>query len=153
MKMRLLTSYPERLSQLETVYLSRDPEDPKPVPHALKRIRFHHEYALVTLNDVSDRTQAEGLRESFVMIPTAEAVPLEEGEYYLFQVIGLRVHTVDGEELGPITEVLQTGANDVYIVESPQYGEILIPVTPETVVQTNLESGILVVKLPDGLLP
>lgn len=153
LKMRLLTSYPERLSQLETIYLSRNPEDPKPAPHTVQRIRFHQDYALVTLKDVTDRTQADGLRECFVMVPIEEAVPLEEGEYYLFQVIGLRVQTVDGEELGPITEVLQTGANDVYIVESPQHGEVLIPVTPETVVKTDLEAGIMIVNLPDGLLP
>ncbi|MBL8156733.1 MAG: 16S rRNA processing protein RimM [Anaerolineae bacterium] len=153
MKMRLLTSYPERLAQLKTVYLSRDPEDPKPAPREVKRVRFHQEYALVTLNDVADRTQADGLREYFVMVPIAEAVPLDEGEYYLFQVIGLRVQTVDGEELGSITEVLQTGANDVYIVESPQHGEILIPVTPDTLVKTDLDAGILIVNLPDGLLP
>jgi 16S rRNA processing protein RimM len=152
LKMRLLTSYPERLSQLKTVYLSRDPEDPKPALHAVKRIRFHQEYALVTLSDVSNRTQADGLRECFVMVPIADAVPLEEGEYYLFQVIGLHVQTAGGEELGPITEVLQTGANDVYVVESPQHGEILIPITPETVVKTDLEAGILIVNLPDGLL-
>lgn len=153
LKMRLLTSYPERLVHLKTIYLSRDPEDPKPASRAVKHIRFHHQYALVTLNDVSDRIQADGLRECFVMVPIEEAVPLEEGEYYLFQVIGLQVQTVAGEELGPITEVLQTGANDVYVVESPQHGEILIPVTPETVISTDLEAGILIVNLPDGLLP
>lgn len=87
------------------------------------------------------------------MVAIEDAVPLEEGEFYLYQVIGLEVRTESGERLGAITDVLETGANDVYVVESPQYGEVLIPVTDETIVALDFDQGIVTVKLPDGLLP
>jgi 16S rRNA processing protein RimM len=68
-------------------------------------------------------------------------------------VIGLSVHTADGQVIGAIQDILETGANDVYIVQSDRYGEVLIPVTDETILKTDIEAGILLVKLPEGLLP
>jgi 16S rRNA processing protein RimM len=87
------------------------------------------------------------------MVALEDAVPLEDGEHYLYQIIGLRVETETGDVLGTLTEVLETGANDVYIVDSPQYGEVLIPATDETILDTDIQAGRMVVKLPDGLLP
>jgi 16S rRNA processing protein RimM len=87
------------------------------------------------------------------MVSIEDAVPLDEGEVYLYQLIGMTVQTDDGRELGQITEVLETGANDVYIVKSPDYGEVLIPATDETILETNAETRRIVVKLPEGLLP
>ena len=78
---------------------------------------------------------------------------MEEGEFYLYQLIGLTVRTVEGTALGTITDILETGANDVYIVDSDIYGELLIPVTEETILETSIEQGTVVVSLPDGLLP
>jgi 16S rRNA processing protein RimM len=153
LRMRVLTHYPERLGQLETVYLARDPESPNVTQHTIEHVRMHQGYALLTLSGVEDREQAELLRGLFVMIPTVEAIPLEEGEYYLYQVIGLNVQTHDGQALGKIVEVLETGANDVYVVQGGAYGEVLIPVTVETIVKTDLDSGVVIVKLPEGLLP
>jgi 16S rRNA processing protein RimM len=63
------------------------------------------------------------------------------------------VQTEAGETLGTLTEVLETGANDVYVVDSPRYGEILIPVTDETILKTDVQARILSVRLPEGLLP
>ncbi|MFN8448827.1 MAG: ribosome maturation factor RimM [Anaerolineae bacterium] len=93
------------------------------------------------------------MRGLFVLIDIAHAIPLEADEFYLYQLIGLRVETSAGETLGTLVEVLETGANDVYIVDSPRYGEILIPVTGETIVKTDVQAGVMVVSLPEGLLP
>jgi 16S rRNA processing protein RimM len=68
-------------------------------------------------------------------------------------LIGLDVQTDEGQHLGKLVEVLETGANDVYVVDSPEYGEVLIPVIPDTIIKTDVEHGILIVKLMDGLLP
>jgi 16S rRNA processing protein RimM len=152
-RMRVLTRYPERLPELETVYLGSKPDSGKNIQFALQSVRMHQGYALLKLRGVDDRTQADRLRELFVMVSIEDAVPLEEDEYYLYQLIGLAVQTIEGEMLGTLTEVLETGANDVYIVDSPQYGEVLIPATDETIIQTDLESRIITVKLPEGLLP
>lgn len=152
-RMRVLTHYPERLSQLETVYLARDPEATRVSPYEVQHVRMHQGYALLTFKGVNDRDQADLLRQLCVMVAMGDAVPLEEGEFYLYELIGLDVKLENGESLGKISEVLETGANDVYIVQSPQYGEVLIPATEQTVLQIDRESGSMTVKLPDGLLP
>lgn len=152
-RMRVLTDYPERLSQIETLYLGRDIASPNIVKHMVEGVRMHQGYALVKFKGIDSRNQADTLRELLVMVALENAVPLDEGEYYLYQLIGLEVRTEAGEKLGSLTEVLETGANDVYIVDSPQYGEVLIPATPETIIKTDVAGGVIVVKLPEGLLP
>ncbi|NWG18238.1 MAG: 16S rRNA processing protein RimM [Chloroflexi bacterium] len=153
LKVRVLTAYPERVPSLKTVYIGRDPESPQAVEYGVQGVRFHQSYLLLKLRGVDDRNRAELLREMFVMVSLDNAVPLEEGEVYLFQLIGLTVRTTDGKEIGEIVEVLETGANDVYIVDSPQYGEVLLPATAETVIETDLASRFVIMKLPEGLLP
>lgn len=153
LRVRLLTDYPERIAQLQHVYLGSSPEDRKITRHPVEHMRMHQEYGLLKLASIHDRSDAEALRGLFVMVRLQDAIPLDDDEIYLFQLIGMTVKTHDGLDLGKISDVLETGANDVYIVESEQYGEILIPVTEETVLETNTESGIVTVHLPDGLLP
>ncbi len=153
LRMRVLTGYPERLPDLKTVYLGRSPESSDITSYALQSVRFHQEYALLKLKGVDNREQADRLRQRLVMVSIDDAVPLDEGEVYLYQLIGMAVETEDGQRLGTITDVLETGANDVYIVDSPQYGEVLIPVTEETIVKMDADSRRITVRLPDGLLP
>lgn len=153
LRIRLLTDYPERIAQLETVYLADSPEPTKVVPYHVQGMRRNADYGLLKLREIPDRTQAERLRGLYVLIDIAHAIPLEADEFYLYQLIGLRVETNTGEALGTLVEVLETGANDVYIVDSPRYGEILIPVTGETIVKTDVQAGVMIVSLPEGLLP
>jgi 16S rRNA processing protein RimM len=65
----------------------------------------------------------------------------------------MTVKTDDGAILGTLSEVLETGANEVYIVDSPQYGEVLIPVLDETILTIDPDAKLVIVKLPEGLLP
>jgi 16S rRNA processing protein RimM len=116
-------------------------------------MRMNVEYGLLKLKGIDDRDQADRLRGQYIMIDLAHAVPLEEGEFYLYQLIGITVQTTQGEVLGTITDVLETGANDVYVVDSPTYGEILIPDIEQTVLNVDVEAGLVLVELPDGLLP
>ncbi len=153
LRLRLLTDYPERIADLETVYLADSPEPTTTTPYRVAGMRMNGDFGLLKLQEIEDRTQADRLRGLYVLVDMEHAVPLEEGEFYLYQLLGLRVQTEAGEMLGTLTEVLETGANDVYVVDSPRYGEILIPVTDETILKTDVEAGVLLVKLPEGLLP
>ena len=85
-----------------------------------------------------------------VWIALEDAVPLEEGEIYLHQMMGLRVVTVDGEDLGSVTEIIETGANPVYVVRGSQ-GEILIPDTDQVIQSVDLTAGLVTVRLIEGL--
>ena len=152
-RMRILTDYPERIPHLDHIYLGKDPYSRDVTPYQVEAMRMHQGYGLLKLVDIDSRDAAELLRELLVMIDLEHAVPLEGDEYYLYQLIGLSVQTEAGEILGVLREVLETGANDVYVVESPHYGEVLIPATDETIVTIDIQGGLMVVSLPDGLLP
>ena len=99
----------------------------------------------------NDRNQAEMLRDQWVWISIADAAPLEEGEVYLHQMLHLRVVSAEGEPLGQVTEIIETGANYVYVVRGAR-GEILVPDTPEVVLDVDAEARQMTVRLIDGLV-
>lgn len=147
MRVEVLTELPERFDWLERVYVGR--EDPKPIP--IEAVRFHQSWVLIKLSGVDDRDAAEGLRSEWLQVPEEEGIPLDEGEYYLYQALGLSVVTDQGQALGEISEIIETGANYVFVVTGPQ-GEVLIPDTDEVVLEVDLERGRMLVHLLDGLL-
>lgn len=152
LRLEVLTDYPERIVKGTTVYLGLDAQNSAAaVPYEVVQARPHQQYLIVLLKGVNDRNQAELLREHFVMIPLADAVPLEEDEFYLYQLIGLEVYTETGERLGEIIEVVETGANDVYVVQGSR-GEILLPAIDECVLDIDLDAEKVTVRLLDGLL-
>jgi len=147
---QIVTGYPERLEQHASFYLAA-PDTPEVVQrYPVETLRRHREAVLLKLRGCDDRDAAENLRGMLVQIPTGEAVPLEEGEYYHFQLIGVRVETESGEWLGQVAEVLETAAHDVYVVRGPQ-GELLLPAVEDVVRVLDLESRRMVVHLMPGL--
>ncbi len=107
---------------------------------------------LVRFNATTDRNAAELLRDAYVVIPEAEARQVGEHENYTHDLFGLSVETVDGEVLGELVEVFATAANDVYVVKRPAGPDLLIPALRDVILRVDLESGRVVVALPDGLL-
>jgi 16S rRNA processing protein RimM len=101
---------------------------------------------------MADRNEAQALAGSTLYVDSETLPPLEEGVYYGFQLIGLRVATVGGEELGRIEDILETGAHDVIVVRGPR-GEVLLPSVEQVVREVDLEQGRVIVDPPPGLLP
>jgi 16S rRNA processing protein RimM len=151
LRVEILTDYPERLGQCADLYLAC-PDSPASVRrYPIERLRRHKEVLLLKLGGCDDRNDADELRGMLVQIPLEKAVPLEEGEYYHFQLIGVRVETENGEWLGQVIEVLETGANDVFIVRGP-WGEVLLPAVDDVVLELDLKSKRMVVHLLPGIL-
>lgn len=146
LKVEIHTDYPERLHLHTHLWVGPDPQ-----PYPLERVRMHKGYALIKLRGIETRSDAETLRNTWLWIPTEEAVPLEEDEYYEYQLLGLLVITTEGQTLGRITEILSTGANDVYVVRG-HYGEVLLPAIAHVIREIDLDSGRMIVELLDGLL-
>jgi 16S rRNA processing protein RimM len=117
----------------------------------VEQLRLHKSVLLLKLEGCDDRSAAEGLRGMLVQVPLEDAVPLKEDEYYHFQAIGVRVETTDGEPLGEIVEVLETGANDVFVVQGPR-GEVLVPVISDVVVDWDVAAKRMRVQLLPGTL-
>ncbi len=145
MKVRVETEAPERFLSLRVVHLGGHRAQ-----FAVERARLFQGQALLQLAGIATREAVEGWVGALVQVPIAQALPLESEQYYYHQIEGLRVVTVDGEELGHVKEVLPTGANDVYVVASDRE-EILLPAIKDVIVRIDLEQGLMVVRLLDGL--
>lgn len=102
---------------------------------------------LMIFEGYADRTAAETLRGARLLVPSSESPPLPEGEYYEWQLIGLQVITTDGRGLGVVEEILQTGANDVYVT-----AQCLVPATADVIKCIDLEAGKIIVEPMAGLL-
>lgn len=105
----------------------------------------------VKLEGVDDRETALALREEYIVVPENELEQLPAGEYYRFQLVGLRVVTMDGRDLGHVTEVISAKGNDVFVVVGPE-GENLIPVIEDVVQEIDVGGGIVRIEAVPGLL-
>jgi 16S rRNA processing protein RimM len=105
---------------------------------------------LITLDGVATREDAEALRDALVEAPD-ETVARGDDEYFVHELVGLEVVTADGASIGRITEVMQPGANDVYVVEGA-HGEVLVPATAEVVREIDLAAGRVVITPLVGML-
>ena len=100
---------------------------------------------------IEDRQTAGALRDELILVREADLEPLPEGEYYRFQLIGLRVLTSDGRDLGLVTDIISARENDVFVVTGPG-GENLIPVIEDVVRQVDVKGGRVTVEAVPGLL-
>ena len=107
---------------------------------------------LVRFEGIEDKEAADALHGLVLKVDEADIPPLPDGRHYWFQLLGLHVVTPEGEELGTVSDVFETGANDIYVVQGPR-GEILIPSTDEIVREIDVENGRMVVTPIPGLLP
>jgi 16S rRNA processing protein RimM len=113
-------------------------------------VRYHKGMALLTFAEVGDMAAAQRLRGCFLQVPAADLPPLPEGRYYIYQLVGLSVWEKD-VCLGALTEVLQPGSNDVYIVREGSR-EILVPALKSVIKGVDLAARRMDVELPAGLL-
>ena len=141
----LETDLPERFLDLERVLIG-----PEHTPYRVRRARLHQQWALLELAGVEDRDAAEALRGQWLWVTRDEAIELDEHEYFVCDIVGLTAQTESGEELGPIVEVIPTGANDVFVIRTAE-GELLLPAIHGVVLAVDIEAGTVRVRLPEGL--
>lgn len=140
------TDDPSRFGRLRRVYFDEDGSHSAAVESA----RMHKGMALLKLQGYDDRDTVDALREKWLFVAAEDADPLAEGEYYLYQLIGLRVLDEGDNELGELVEVIETGANNVFVVES-ESGQLLIPDIPEVVLAIDFDDGTMTVQLLPGM--
>lgn len=147
LRVETFTDFPERIAALDRVYLGSEYLPYKPL-----NVRMHQELVLLTLEGCADRDAADLLRGVLVSVKREDAVPLESGEYYHFQLVGLQVETDAGESLGEVASVFEApGANDVLVVFGP-HGEVLLPVISDVILNIDFEARRILVHLLPGLL-
>ena len=144
LRIEVYTDVPHRFDVGNTLYIestSYKVSDCRPSNSGQLFLNFH---------GITTQSQARALIDQWITVPASEVPELPPGEFYHFQLLDLRVLTEDGEELGRLSDILETGSNDVYIV-SGDGGELLVPALVDVVQNIDLEQGVMVVSLPDGL--
>ena len=146
--MDILTDFPERLHPDVVVYVGDTHQ-----PICIRNTRQHSQALLVTFDDYDSRESVGELRNEYVYVPLDDRPPLPDGEYYYHELIGLQVESDMGENLGVLTNILETGANDVYIVSSDESPDILLPAIESVILEIDLERGRMLVHILPGLIP
>jgi len=143
LKVQPLTDFPERFDPGESFWLDG-------AERTIERSRWQKGTVVLKVAGLDTRDQAEALRGHELQIAEPEDLPEDEGVYYQHDIVGLKVEDTAGEALGRVTDVLGTGANDVFVVRGPR-GEILLPAVEDVVREVDIAGGRLVVELLPGL--
>lgn len=122
------------------------------MPLEIEKVRFFKQMVIAKFKGYDSINDVEKYRGKGLYVPREQAVPLEEGEYYVADLLGIKVLLEDGQPFGTLKDVMQTGANDVYVVDSPRYGEVLVPAIADCILEVSVEQGWMKIHLLDGLL-
>jgi 16S rRNA processing protein RimM len=121
--------------------------------YTVDAVRAHGNRLLVRLAGVTDRDAADALRGNVFVVDSADLPPIDEPDtFYDHQLEGLRVRTIDGDEIGTVAEVLHTPAGELLAVNREQAGELLVPFVGAIVTSVSLEDGVVEIDPPEGLL-
>ena len=142
------TDDPMRFKKLKKVLLDTGRER---VELEVQSVRFFKQFAIVKFKGIDNINDIERYKGKGLFVPREDAVPLGEDEYYIADLIGMEVFTEDGH-FGVVKDVMETGANEVYIVESDKHGEVLIPAIRQCVLDVNVEEKKMKIRLMDGLI-
>ena len=119
-------------------------------PYEIQEAKIHKKFISARLKGCEGIVDAEKFIGASVLVKRENLSPLEEGEYYWFEIIGMDVVTDDGRALGRVKSILPSGNNDVYLVQGAE-GEWLIPATEEVILRVDREKGQMVIHLIEGL--
>jgi 16S rRNA processing protein RimM len=144
LRIRPLTDFMERFNIGENFTIEG-------TSYIIETSRANKGAVILKLIGIDTPEDAEKLHHKNLEIPAARLMPLPEGVYYHFQIIGLEVITTDGRVLGKISQVLDTAGNDVYVVKTGKK-EILIPAIKDVVKKIDLENGKMTIEVIEGLL-
>lgn len=145
--MDLHTDFPERIKSGRKVYIGDEHES-----FTLGGARPHANGLLVKIRGFDTPETAGRFRNQWVYVKTSEVPALPEGQYYKYELIGVKVVDEDGTTLGEVAEILETGANDVYVVRNESGREILLPAIPPVILEVDLNQRSMKVHLIEGLV-
>ena len=142
------TDAPARFKVLKDVILDTGKEQ---IPMEIQGVKFFKQFVIVKFKGIDNINDVEKYKGKSVLVTRENAAPLGEDEYYIADLVGMTVFTEDGE-FGVLKDVIETGANEVYVVDSKEHGEVLIPAIHECILDVNVEEQTMKVHLLDGLL-
>ena len=146
-QMEIFTDFPERLHPGSTLYLGE-----AHTPLRIASVRQQDTLLLLRFEGYTNPEGAGELRNQILYVKTAEIPALPDGEFYHHQLLGLCLSDEQGQDLGIITDILETGANDVLVARLPSGKELLLPLIDQVVLKIDIEHGQVLVRLLPGLI-
>ncbi len=138
-----------RFNDLEKVYLVNKKEKKE---YLIEEVKYQKNMILIKFKNVNSIEEAENLRNLYIQIPRENAIKLEEGSYYIADLIGINVFTEEGENIGKIEDIYNTGSNDIYVVKDNLGKQILLPAIKDVIKEIDLEKEKMIVHLINGLI-
>lgn len=141
------TNDPGRFQKLKKVLLTTEKEQ---IPLEIQNVRFSRQFVIVKFKGIDHINDIEKYKGSQLLVAREDAVKLEKDEYYIADLLGMEVVTDEGEK-GVLKDVIETGANEVYVIEFETSGEVLIPAIRDCILDVDVEAGKMQVHLLEGL--
>ena len=139
----------ERFLELEEIWLDTGKER---LPLKIQNVKFFKNMVILKFEGYDDINAVQAWRQKDLLVTREQAVKLQEDEYFIGDLIGLHVEDEEGNALGVLRDVLETGANDVYLVSRPGEKDLMLPAIKDCIREVDLESGIMRVRVLPGLL-
>lgn len=138
-----------RYDELESVFVK---SKKNLTEYEVEEVKYQKNVVLLKLKGIDTIEQAEKLRNSYLEVDRNHAIELEEGEYFIADILGSKVVTDEGEELGIVDDIYNTGSNDIYVVKNELGKQILLPSIPEVILDVNIQEAMVTVHIIEGLL-
>lgn len=138
-----------RFKKLKQVILDTGKET---MPLEIQSVKFFKQFVILKFKGIDNINDIEKYKRCSLYVTREHAVPLEEDEYFIADMIGMDVCTEDGNIFGTLKDVIETGTNDVYVIESAEHGEVLVPAIKECIRSVDIEKGQMMIHLMDGLI-
>ncbi len=143
------TDDPKRFRRLKDVILDTGKEQ---IPMEIEGVKFFKQFVILKFKGFDNINDIERFKGKNLFVTRENAVRLRRDEYFIADLEGITVYLEDGTEFGTLTEVIQTGANDVYTIAMKDGREVLIPAIKECILSVDVEEGKMMIHLMDGLL-
>lgn len=143
------TEDPQRFRQLEQVILDTGKEL---IPLDIEEVKFFKQMVILKFRGIDNINDVQKYRNMDLLVTRENAIKLEEGEYFICDLINCEVFTESGERLGILTEVMTNAANDVYVVQMDNGKEVLLPAINDCILNIDVENKKVIVHLMKGLL-
>lgn len=143
------TDDPKRFKKLKQVILDTGKEKRD---LEVESVKFFKQFVILKFKGIDNINEVERYKRCPLLVTRDHAVPLQEDEYFIADMIGMQVVTEDGAVFGTLKDVIETGANDVYIIKSSEHGEVLVPAIKECILDINIEEQKMQIHLMDGLV-
>lgn len=148
-KVKPFTDDIKRFDKLKKVYIENKNGRKE---YEIEEIKYHKEMVLIKFKGIENPEDANLLRESYLVVNRNDEEPLEEGTYYIVDMIDLEVETEEGEKLGNLVDIFNTGSNDIYVVKNELGKQILLPAIKDVIKKIDMEKRKMIVHLIPGLM-